>query len=153
VPGGRLRLTRVTRITQIRLTLHPCAQITLRGCAMRIPATPACLLACGTPAAGGGSVLFLVFNRERIPGYRLFRRQPAPDEPVEPGRERRRIARQLAVEDQRLLEQQRRKIGDVAVAVAGLGLGERLHQRVTHIELEDRLAAGAAVVTREQAVE
>src|SRR6202162_2445781 len=55
------------------------------------------------------------------PEHALACRKPAHDQPGEPRRERGRIARDLTVEDLRLIEQQRREIGHVVVARVLLG--------------------------------
>ena len=75
-------------------------------------------------------------------------RHPAQHQLVQPVGERRRIFRQLAVEDLRLLEQQERQIaGRILVA------GDRRDQRMAHVDLEDRLGGGRLVLHRQQPLE
>jgi hypothetical protein len=87
---------------------------------------------------------------ELNPSYRL---QPAHHQPVQPRRERGRVGGQPAIENLRLIEQQRRQISHVVVARLRLGEPERLDQSVAHVELEDGLGAGAAAGPGEQALE
>ena len=67
------------------------------------------------------------------------------NQPVEPACECGGIFRQLAVEDLRLLQQQERQIGRGI-----LRLGDGGDQRMTHVDLEDRLGAHALVLLRQQ---
>src|SRR3984893_15862586 len=101
------------------------------------------------PAAGSASGLFASV-RSSIRSERALPWQPAQDEAVEPRHEGGGVVRDFAVENLGLVEQQRRKVADIALARLLLRLGERLHQSVAHVELEDRLGAGAAVVAGEQ---
>src|SRR5215475_10952605 len=79
--------------------------------------------------------------------------KPARDQAVQTRRERHRIVRHLAIENLRLIEQYRREIGYVVLAGLRFRLRQGLDQRVAHVELEYRLAGGAASLTREQALE
>src|SRR5438128_222137 len=91
----------------------------------------------------------LAKSARREPPTALCRR-PAHDQPVQARRKGSRVVRDLAIEDLRLVEQQRRKVGRVFVPRIRLCLGQRLYQRVAHVELEDRLRARTAALPAEQ---
>ena len=77
----------------------------------------------------------------------------ARDETVDAAGERGRVVGHHAVEDLRLVEQQLRDVGHVGLAGAELGVGQRLHQRVARVDLQDRLGADVAGLARQQPVE
>jgi hypothetical protein len=75
-------------------------------------------------------------------------RQAAHDQAVEPRRESGRIVGRLAIENLRLVEQQRRKVGNVGVASLLPRQRQGSHQAMAHVEFEDRLGAGGAIMAR-----
>src|SRR5215472_1264070 len=83
----------------------------------------------------------------------LHDRQPAHDQPVQPGGKCRRIVRDLAIEDLSLIEQQCREVSQILVARCGLGLRHGLDQGMTHVELEDRLGACGPPLPGQESIE
>ena len=91
--------------------------------------------------------LVVVKDFGRVGGLFSDQLQSPQHQLIEPVGERRRVFRQLAVEDLRLLQQQERQVlGRILVA------GDRRDQGMAHVDLQDRLGGGRLVLHRQQAL-